>query len=121
SLDNVPFYDLDSNHSIGMLSLDMGVLNIAHSPAASQNSFMASASSSPCQTPMSRTTTERKTRRKRVAKDVLVSDNTVQELCKMVPGSGKYIRCPKSWEFLMRLLVCSETNPKVICWEDESQ
>ena len=30
-------------------------------------------------------------------------------------------RAPKSWEFLMRLLVNTETNPSLIKWEDESQ
>ncbi|CAL4155251.1 unnamed protein product, partial [Meganyctiphanes norvegica] len=57
----------------------------------------------------------------KIEKDVAVSDNAVQEFCKRVHGSGKYIRSPKSWEFLMRLLVNSETNPEVICWVDESQ
>ncbi|CAL4105025.1 unnamed protein product, partial [Meganyctiphanes norvegica] len=97
-----------------------GVLNITQSPV-NQNSFMASSSNNSCQTKLSPHTAERKSRRKEVTKNVPVSDNTVQELFKSIQGYGKYIRCPKTWEFLMRLLVCSETNPEVICWEDESQ
>ncbi|CAL4156708.1 unnamed protein product, partial [Meganyctiphanes norvegica] len=120
SLDNVPLYDLDSNHSIGMLSIDMDVLDLDHNQV-NQNNVMSSASSNHCQTNLSPNPAERIPRRKRLTKNVPVSDNTVQELCKTVQGYGKYIRCPKTWEFLMRLLVCSETNPEVICWEDESQ
>ncbi|CAL4116794.1 unnamed protein product, partial [Meganyctiphanes norvegica] len=75
-LDNVPFYDLDSNHSIVMLSLYMGVLNIAHSPVRPHN-VMASTSSNPSQTQMTRTAAERKPRRKKVAKSPVSPHNVM--------------------------------------------
>ncbi|CAL4133747.1 unnamed protein product, partial [Meganyctiphanes norvegica] len=120
SSEKVQLYDLDSKHSMGMLSIDMGLLQLYNNPE-NQTVLMEVNPEISCQTKKVTSKVKRKLRRKKIEEDVAVSDNAVQEFCKRVHGSGKYIRCPKSWEFLMRLLVNSETNPEVICWEDESQ
>ncbi|KAK7068808.1 hypothetical protein SK128_020428 [Halocaridina rubra] len=61
-----------------------------------------------------------------VEKDSEDSTRQTQENCsfphlKKIPTKRRRDRGPKSWEFLMRLLACSETNPSIIRWEDEAE
>ncbi|CAL4124188.1 unnamed protein product, partial [Meganyctiphanes norvegica] len=52
--------------------------------------------------------------------EVNFSARCMEDIIRKTPGAANRDRCPKSWEFLMRLLVNTETNPSLICWEDEA-
>ncbi|XP_064115298.1 retroviral integration site protein Fli-1 homolog [Macrobrachium nipponense] len=41
-------------------------------------------------------------------------------LTKIETRRGNRARWPKTWEFLVRLVISSETNPSLVCWEDEA-
>ncbi|XP_066958079.1 uncharacterized protein [Macrobrachium rosenbergii] len=41
-------------------------------------------------------------------------------LTKIETRRGNRARWPKTWEFLVRLIVNSETNPSLVCWEDKA-
>ncbi|XP_068228107.1 uncharacterized protein [Palaemon carinicauda] len=49
------------------------------------------------------------------------SEEVSNPLIKIKTERGNRKRWPKTWEFLVRLLVSSESNPSLVCWEDKSE
>ncbi|CAL4066600.1 unnamed protein product, partial [Meganyctiphanes norvegica] len=53
--------------------------------------------------------------------DITLSKGCLEAILRKVPGVASRARWPKSWEFVIRLLVHEETNPYLVRWEDKSQ